>query len=51
MIRNALRKIASIGLALCIMGTLMLSAPVNVMANDNCIAPFGIFDLDDNEED
>jgi len=52
MFRNKLKKVVGFGLALCIMGTLLISAPVTVMAEATYdIAPFGIIVPDDNDED
>ena len=39
MIRSTLRKIVGIGLALCIVGALVLSTPATTMADDNGAAP------------
>ena len=51
MIGATLRKIVSIGLALCLMGTLLLSAPVTTQAAYGDITPFGIAPPVHGEED
>jgi len=44
MFMDKLKNVVGFGLVLCIMGTLLLSAPVTVLAADIDITPFCILD-------
>ena len=48
---NTLKKIAGLGMALCIAGTLVLSTPATVLAEEASTAPLYIYNEDDNGED
>jgi len=47
---NKLKKVVGFVLALCIMGTLVLSVPVAVQAADDVFAPFTILDPDSDDD-
>lgn len=42
MFTNGLRKIAALGIALCIVGTFALTAPITTLAAYYDITPFGV---------
>ena len=48
---NRLRKVAALGVALCIVGTLVLAAPVTALAAHYGFSPFGIDVADINDEE